>query len=277
MAPKKKVQTTLAAAFAGKSKELATDLNTEAPAERTKRSRETMEVQCGVNLAETLVEPSWQKVLAPIFASEKFAQIESFLAKEYAAGKEIFPPKADIFAAFNATPFDAVNVVLIGQDPYHDDGQAHGLCFSVKPGIKPPPSLANMYKELATDIPAFTIPSHGYLMSWAKQGVLMLNASLTVEAHQANSHAKCGWQDFTSSVIDVLNKQKKDLVFLLWGGFAQKKGEKIDVMKHYVIKTAHPSPLSAKQWFGCKTFSKCNQALEKLGKTPIDWSLPPEK
>ena len=249
----------------------------EPPAQPQKRSREVTELSGGngaLDLASFVVEPGWATALAPLFKTSTFSRIEAFLAKEYEAGKEIFPPKSDIFAAFNYTPWTDVRVVLIGQDPYHDDGQAHGLCFSVPPKIKPPPSLANMYKELVTDIPGFKIPAHGDLVSWAKQGILMLNATLTVQAHCANSHAQCGWQIFTEDVIKLLNSSKTGLVFLLWGGFARKKAKLIDATKHAVIECAHPSPLSATHWFGCKTFSKCNDALVKLGKAPIDWTLP---
>jgi uracil-DNA glycosylase len=165
--------------------------------------------------------------------------------------------------------------VLLGQDPYHDDGQAHGLCFSVQGTVKPPPSLVNMFKELTTDIPGFKMPKHGNLVSWARQGVLLLNASLTVEAHKANSHSKCGWLAFTDDVLKMISASHPSrLVFLLWGGFAKKKASLIDGKKHVVIECAHPSPLSATHWFGCKTFSKCNKALEQLGKQTIELNLP---
>jgi uracil-DNA glycosylase len=227
-----------------------------------------------LHLASLVVEPGWASALAPLFATRTFAGIEDFLVREYQSGKEIFPAKGDIFAAFNHTPFDDLRVVLLGQDPYHDDGQAHGLCFSVQGAVKPPPSLVNMYKELSTDIPGFKAPSHGNLTSWAKQGILMLNATLTVQAHMANSHAKCGWQSFTEDVVKLINEKKSGIVFLLWGGFAKKKASLINKSKHVVIECAHPSPLSATHWFGCKTFSKCNEALRKLGKQPINWNLP---
>ncbi|EPY33710.1 uracil-DNA glycosylase [Strigomonas culicis] len=181
-----------------------------------------------------------------------------------------------IFTALNRTPLEAVKVVLLGQDPYHDVGQAHGLCFSVQPGVPPPPSLRNMYKELAQDIPGFAAPPHGYLQSWADQGVLMLNATLTVNAHEANSHSKCGWQDFTDAVIQHLSRtHKKRVVFLLWGNFAKKKAMLVDRSRHVVIESAHPSPLSARHWFGCRCFSKCNEALQALRHAPINWHLPP--
>lgn len=227
-------------------------------------------------LAACLTDKSWQEALSGFIASPKFKKIETFLDAEVAAKKEVFPPRSQIFAALNLTPVDSVRVVLIGQDPYHDNNQAHGLCFSVQPGIKVPPSLVNMYKELQTDIPGFVTPNHGYLKAWADQGILMLNASLTVEAHKANSHAKCGWLDFTDAVIAHLNTKCEKLVFLLWGGYAQKKGASISRTKHAVIECAHPSPLSVTKWMGCKTFSRCNAALEAFGKKPIDWRLPKE-
>lgn len=227
-----------------------------------------------LHLAETISDPTWKAIASTTLA--RIPSIETTLAAETAAGKQIFPPLKMVFSAFNETPWDKVKVVVIGQDPYHDDGQAHGMCFSVLAGVKPPPSLKNMYKELTTDIPGFKEPNHGYLLSWAHQGVLLLNATLTVEAHKPNSHAKIGWLQFTDAVIAELSEKHSALVFLLWGGFAQKKGKKIDRQKHKVIECAHPSPLSVTQWMGCKTFSKCNEALVALGKTPIDWSLPAE-
>lgn len=225
-------------------------------------------------IADTIADDGWRTFLGPLLSCDNFKNIETFLAKEEADGKQVFPTRSNIFSAFNFTPLADVKVVLIGQDPYHDDGQAHGLCFSVLPGVKPPPSLVNMYKELATDVEGFQIPTHGYLESWARQGVLMLNATLTVEAHKPNSHAKCGWQAFTDGVIQKLGNERSGLVFLLWGGFAQKKNKLINGSKHKIIECAHPSPLSVTKWWGCKTFSKCNDALKALGKAPIDWKLP---
>ena len=228
-------------------------------------------------LADGIADDKWREVLSDELTSPAFAAIEAFLAKEDAAGKQVFPPRRHIFSALNMTPFDSVKVVLLGQDPYHDDNQAHGLCFSVLPPVKPPPSLKNMYKELETDIPGFVPPTHGYLASWAQQGVLMINATLTVEAHKANSHSKIGWQAFTDGIIrKVSQRAAKPVVFLLWGGFAQKKVKLIDEGRHKVIQCAHPSPLSVTKWWGCKTFSKCNEALEQLGHSPIDWKLPAE-
>ncbi|VDO83408.1 unnamed protein product, partial [Heligmosomoides polygyrus] len=184
----------------------------------------------------------------------------------------VFPPREEIFSAFNLTPLTRIRVVVIGQDPYHGIGQAHGLCFSVKKGVRPPPSLNNIFKELKTDIPGFVIPDHGFLEKWALQGVFMLNATLTVESGKANSHEKIGWQTFTDKVISMISAQTSGVVFLLWGGFAQRKECLIDTKKHAVIKTAHPSPLSARKWFGCRCFSRANAELSRLGKPTIDWT-----
>jgi uracil-DNA glycosylase len=227
-----------------------------------------------LDLIAYLRDQSWRDAIGPLFTKPYMPKIEATLAAEIAAGKQIFPPLPLVFSAFNECPLTKFKVVLIGQDPYHDNNQAHGMCFSVLPGGKPPPSLVNMYKELATDIPGFERPNHGYLVSWGRQGILMLNAALTVEAHKANSHSGIGWQSFTDDVIEFLSGHEKGLVFLLWGAFAQKKGKKIDRSRHKVIEVGHPSPLSVKYWMGCKTFSKCNAALQELGKEPIDWRLP---
>ncbi|CAI5445871.1 unnamed protein product [Caenorhabditis angaria] len=216
---------------------------------------------------------SWSKLLYDEFQKPYIAKIEDFLNSEVTKKKQVFPPQNEIFTAFNLIPFEEISVVVIGQDPYHDDNQAHGLSFSVKKGVKPPPSLKNIYKELESDIEGFKKPDHGNLVGWAKQGVFMLNATLTVRAHEANSHAKIGWQKFTDTVISIISKQsEKPIVFLLWGGFAHKKEELIDKKKHIIIKTAHPSPLSARKWHGCKCFSKCNEELENNGRNPIDWN-----
>ncbi|EAN78768.1 uracil-DNA glycosylase, putative [Trypanosoma equiperdum] len=226
-------------------------------------------------LASLIVDPGWEAFLKPLTTSSNFERIEKFLEGELNAGKTILPPREMIFSAFNSTPLDMLKVVLLGQDPYHNVGQAHGLCFSVLPGVPPPPSLINMYKELATDIPGFVAPQHGYLQHWAEQGVLMLNATLTVEIHKANSHATCGWQTFTDDVIRLLSeKHKNPLVFLLWGGFAKRKISLIDRKRHVVIECAHPSPLSAAKWWGSRPFSKCNTALVEKKLSPIDWKLP---
>ncbi|MBX7219117.1 MAG: uracil-DNA glycosylase [Blastocatellia bacterium] len=219
------------------------------------------------------LHPSWHPVLAEEFEKPYFHQLEAFLAAERAA-HTIFPPETDVFSAFALTPYESVKVFLLGQDPYHDDNQAHGLCFSVRPGIKPPPSLVNMYKELQSDV-GFQIPKHGYLIHWAQQGMLMLNAVLTVRAHQPNSHKDKGWEQFTDAVIRKVNDKSSQVVFILWGGYAQKKVKLIDTNRHVVIQTAHPSPLSARNgFFGSKPFSRINEALRQAGKSEIDWQLP---
>jgi len=187
---------------------------------------------------------------------------------------QIYPPQDEIFNAFSYTPFDQVKIVMLGQDPYHGKNQAHGICFSVKPGIKIPPSLRNIYKELATDIEGFDIPTHGYLKNWATQGILMLNAVLTVEEGKANSHKKLGWETFTDVIIDKINQEKQGVIFLLWGQQAQKKCAHIDTNKHIILTAPHPSPLSAHRGFlGCKHFSQANTLLKKQGKTPIQWQI----
>lgn len=191
------------------------------------------------------------------------------------SGQVIYPPESFVFSAFDSTPFDKVKVVILGQDPYHGAEQAHGLSFSVQPGVKIPPSLRNIYKELEQDIQGFCTPSHGYLQSWAEQGVLLLNAVLTVREAEPNSHQKMGWETFTDTVIKTLSSERKGLVFLLWGSYAQKKAELIDANKHHILTTAHPSPLSARRgFFGCRHFSHANELLNANGVTPIDWHLP---
>ncbi|MFH7025909.1 MAG: uracil-DNA glycosylase [Heteroscytonema crispum UTEX LB 1556] len=216
---------------------------------------------------------SWQTILAEEFDKPYFQKLQDFLAEERQS-QTIFPPKEDVFSAFNLTPYENVNVFLLGQDPYHDDNQAHGLCFSVRPGIKPPPSLMNMFKELKEDV-GFNIPNNGYLITWAKQGILMLNAVLTVRAHTPNSHKNKGWETFTDAVIDKVNQKTDPVVFVLWGGYAQKKLKLIDTNRHTVIQSAHPSPLSARNgFFGSKPFSTINSALRFFGKPEIDWQIP---
>lgn len=217
-------------------------------------------------------------VWADILDSEKqqpyFQQIVKFVESERAAGKTIYPPKQDVFNAFTLTELDEVKVVILGQDPYHGVNQAHGLCFSVLPSVKKPPSLVNIYKELACDIPNFTIPQHGFLQAWAEQGVLLLNTVLTVEQAQAHSHAKIGWEQFTDSVIQKLSEHASGLVFLLWGSHAQKKGAIIDKQKHHILSAPHPSPLSAHRGFlGCKHFSQTNTILKQQNKKPINWQV----
>lgn len=219
------------------------------------------------------IAQSWKEVLQPEFDKPYFAQITQFLKAEKQAGKTIYPPGPFIFNAFNTTPFNEVKVVILGQDPYHNPGQAHGLSFSVPMGVPAPPSLVNMFKELETDL-NLPRPNHGNLEKWAAQGVLMLNASLTVELNKPMSHSKIGWHDFTNSVIKTLSDKREKLVFILWGGFAKSKMELIDTKKHYVLTAAHPSPLSAYNGFyGCKHFSKTNTWLQENGLSPIDWSL----
>ncbi|MDP2573892.1 uracil-DNA glycosylase [Vibrio penaeicida] len=215
---------------------------------------------------------TWHDVIGEEKKNVYFSETMEFVRQERANGKVIYPPESDVFDAFRFTEFHDVRVVLLGQDPYHGPNQAHGLCFSVLPGIKSPPSLVNMYKELVQDIPNFTIPDHGYLKSWAQQGVLMLNTVLTVEQGQAHSHAKTGWETFTDKVIEAVNQHREGVVFLLWGAHAQKKGRMIDRNKHHVLAAPHPSPLSAHRgFFGCGHFSQTNHILQKQGHTPINW------
>ncbi|MCL4152543.1 UNVERIFIED_CONTAM: hypothetical protein GTU68_011241 [Idotea baltica] len=200
--------------------------------------------------------------------------LKQFLAEQRAGGKTIYPAGSNWFAAFNHTPFDQVKVVILGQDPYHGPNQAHGLCFSVLPGIAIPPSLRNMYQELQTDL-GVTTPDHGCLTHWAQQGVLLLNATLTVEQGNAGAHQGKGWEQFTDRAVQALNEQREGLIFLLWGSYAQKKGAFIDTSKHRVLKAPHPSPLSSyRGFFGCKHFSLANQYLDEQGAKPIDWQLP---
>lgn len=220
-----------------------------------------------------LTEPSWKAALASEFSHPYFHKIVDLLHEEDAKGATVFPPWCEIFQAFNSTPPSMVKVVILGQDPYHDNNQAHGLCFSVRHGVKTPPSLVNIYTELASDIPGFTKPSHGNLQAWADRGVFLLNAGLTVRAHQANSHKDFGWQKFTDAAIAHLSQNCENLVFILWGGFAQKKAKLIDSSKHNVISAAHPSPLSVTKFRGCKVFSKANSFLKSKGIEPIDWQL----
>ncbi|WP_437979592.1 uracil-DNA glycosylase [Sorangium sp. So ce117] len=217
---------------------------------------------------------SWEHVLAGELEQPYFKKLARFVEDERKA-HQVFPAEEDVFAAFKLTPYESVRVLLLGQDPYHDDGQAHGLCFSVRPGITPPPSLANMYKEAVSDLPGFTIPRHGCLTTWATQGVLLLNTVLTVRAHTPNSHKNQGWESFTDAVIKKVNDRPDGVVFVLWGGYAQKKAKLIDAKRHTVIKTAHPSPLSARNgFFGSKPFSTINSALRARGTDEIDWRLP---
>ena len=217
------------------------------------------------------IEASWKEVLAPLFEKSYFSQITAHLKTERALKSTIYPKGNLIFNAFDQTPFDKVQVVILGQDPYHNPGQAMGLSFSVPEGVKIPPSLVNIYKELNKDI-GMPIPTTGDLTKWAKQGVLLLNAVLTVRANEPASHSKIGWMDFTNDVIKIISEQKKEIVFLLWGNFAQQKQLLIDATKHKILKAAHPSPLSAHNgFFGCKHFSSTNIYLAQHGNTRIDW------
>jgi uracil-DNA glycosylase len=219
------------------------------------------------------IEESWKEVLRQEFVKPYFLQIATFLKTEKLAGKTIYPPGSLIFNAFNTTPFEKVKVVLLGQDPYHGPGQAHGLSFSVPKGVPPPPSLINIFKELHDDV-GVPIPNHGDLTRWAEQGMLLLNASLTVRANEPMSHSKIGWAEFTDAVIQRISEKKKNIVFLLWGKFAQEKQSLIDETRHYVLKAAHPSPFSAdKGFFGSRPFSKINAYLVQNGLYPIDWKL----
>ncbi|MBK8952973.1 MAG: uracil-DNA glycosylase [Chitinophagaceae bacterium] len=219
------------------------------------------------------IEPSWKDILRDEFCKPYFEQAAFHIKTEKAQGKTIYPPGSLIFNAFNTTPFNKVKVVILGQDPYHGPGQAHGLCFSVQNGVLPPPSLVNIFKELHQDI-GFHIPNHGNLTHWAQQGVFLLNASLTVRAGEPMSHSKIGWTFFTDNVIKTISDKKEHVVFILWGKFAQEKKILIDENKHLVLRSAHPSPLSASAgFFGCKHFSKTNEFLVKKGIEPVDWTL----
>lgn len=218
------------------------------------------------------INNDWLPALSDEYKKDYYRELFNFIGQEYAT-KEIFPPGDDIFNAFHLTPLKDVKCVIIGQDPYHDVGQAHGLCFSVKPGVKTPPSLENIYKELHNDLGCY-IPNNGYLEKWAKQGVLMLNAVLTVQAHKAASHQGKGWEQFTDAAIRAVNEQDRPIVFLLWGSFAQKKAAMLNNPKHLILQSTHPSPLSAYRGFlGCKHFSKTNEFLIQNGIEPIDWQI----
>ncbi|VAW96783.1 Uracil-DNA glycosylase, family 1 [hydrothermal vent metagenome] len=223
---------------------------------------------------EIKLEPSWFALLKDEFEQPYMQALKQFLLTQKQQGKAIYPASDLIFNALNTTPFDSVKVVILGQDPYHGPNQAHGLCFSVLPDVRLPPSLLNIFKEIHQDL-GITMPAHGYLQSWAEQGVLLLNATLTVEQNQAGSHQKRGWEQFTDRAVQLLNEQREGLVFLLWGSYAQKKGQFIDSQKHLVLKAPHPSPLSAHRgFFGTQHFSKANAYLEQSGLKPIDWRLP---
>jgi uracil-DNA glycosylase len=216
---------------------------------------------------------TWHDVIGQEKEQPYFQETLAFVAAERAAGKTVYPPQKEVFNAFRFTELNDVRVVILGQDPYHGPNQAHGLAFSVRPGVAVPPSLVNIYKELESDIPGFSRPAHGCLQSWAGQGVMLLNTVLTVERGQAHSHARLGWERFTDSVIAAINEHREGVVFLLWGSHAQKKGSFIDTQRHHVLKAPHPSPLSAHRGFlGCRHFSQANALLEKQGLPPIDWT-----
>eukprot|EP00873_Tetraselmis_striata_P042198 jgi/Tetstr1/462462/TSEL_007458.t1 len=226
-----------------------------------------------LQLSSLLVEPGWREAMGPDFAKPYMAQLQKFLQQEWAGREAIFPPQALIFRAYNAVPLDKIKVVILGQDPYHGPGQAVGLCFSVPPDAKRPSSLLNIYKELASDCGCRIVP-HGNLEEWAAQGIFMLNTVLTVRAHQANSHARKGWEAFTDETIRAISRSRRGVVFLLWGKQAQDKERLIDASRHHVLKCAHPSGLSASRgFFGCKHFSQTNALLEKQGLPPINWQV----
>ena len=218
--------------------------------------------------------PSWRQALGGELEQPYIRDLQQFLLGEREDGKHIFPDEADWLRALELTPFDKVRVVILGQDPYHGEGQAHGLCFSVQPGVRTPPSLRNIYKELNSDL-GIEPRQHGFLEHWSEQGVLLLNSVLTVEMGRAGSHAKRGWERFTDAIVHVVNAKDEPVVFMLWGAYAQKKAEFVDSSRHLVLTAAHPSPLSARNgFFGCRHFSKANAFLEALGLQPIDWALP---
>ena len=222
--------------------------------------------------AEPRIEKEWLEVLRSEFDKPYFTELKAFLTEEKKQYR-VYPPGSRIFAAFDYTPFSKVKVVILGQDPYHGDGQAHGLCFSVPDGIALPPSLVNIYKELSTDL-GIAVPKSGNLENWAKQGVLLLNATLTVRANQAGSHQRHGWENFTDEVIRQLSTRHTGLVFILWGSYAQAKESLIDTSRHFILKAVHPSPLSVyRGFFGCRHFSKTNEILMRAGKAPVDWKL----
>ncbi len=225
-------------------------------------------------MAELRLQAGWKALLGDWFERPEMQALAAFLRAEKAAGKIIYPPGREMFAALDHTPFERVRVVILGQDPYHGPGQAHGLCFSVRPGVPVPPSLANIFAELARDT-GFVPPDHGCLIPWADRGVLLLNAVLTVEAGRAGAHQGRGWEGFTDRIVQLLNERCEGLVFMLWGSYAQAKGALVDTRRHLVLKAPHPSPLSAHRGFlGCGHFSRCNDWLVRRGGTPLDWSLP---
>ncbi len=219
------------------------------------------------------LDESWREHLDPEFTRPYLRDLFSYLDHERRLGKEVYPPTEEVFEAFRLTPLPAVKVVILGQDPYHGEGQAHGLAFSVRPGVRSPPSLQNIFKELASDL-GLPAPGHGSLEAWARQGVLLLNTVLTVEAGRAGSHHKKGWEEFTDKVIEVLNQRREHLVFMLWGSPAQSKARQLDASRHLILKSVHPSPLSAyRGFFGSRPFSQANEYLQAHALTPVDWRL----
>jgi uracil-DNA glycosylase len=219
------------------------------------------------------VPSGWREVLGPETEKPYFEALTAFVAEERAR-HTVFPPEGEVFSALRLTPFAKTKVLILGQDPYHDNNQAHGLAFSVRPGVPPPPSLVNIFKELKSDV-GLRIPNNGYLAPWAEQGVLLLNAVLTVRAHEPNSHKNKGWEKFTDAAIRALGQRDDPVVFVLWGGYARKKVKLLDVEKHVILESAHPSPLSARSgFFGSKPFSRINAALREMGKGEVDWALP---
>jgi uracil-DNA glycosylase len=232
-----------------------------------------METELSSKPVDPKIETGWKQQLSEEFSAPYFGELRNFLFAEKKAGQTIYPPGPRIFSAFEFTPFNDVRVVILGQDPYHGPGQANGLCFSVSDGIPPPPSLLNIFKEMKSDL-GTPMPASGNLEKWARQGVLLLNATLTVRAGQAGSHQNRGWEQFTNAVIRTLSKQKEGLIFVLWGRYAQAKEPLIDTTRHFVLKSAHPSPLSAYNgFFGSAPFSKINDILIRNGKAPVDWTL----
>lgn len=226
-------------------------------------------------MSDIKLEPSWKARVGDYLERPEMQRLSEFLRSELRAGKTIYPPPKRIFAALDTTPFEQVKVVILGQDPYHGPGQAHGLCFSVLPGVPSPPSLVNIFAEIQRDL-GIARPDHGCLIPWARQGVLLLNSVLTVERGLAGSHQGKGWEGFTDRIVDCLNREREGLVFLLWGSPAQTKGKLVDTSRHKVLKAPHPSPLSAHRGFiGCGHFSKANEWLSAQGQAPIEWRLPP--
>lgn len=244
-----------------------------APASRSSDAADTRAEGSAGSKVDPRIEPSWKMALAAEFEAPYFAELKAFLVAERADGQTVFPPGPRIFEAFNRTPVDQVKVVILGQDPYHGPGQAHGLCFSVPDGVRPPPSLVNIYKELAEDV-GFTPPRHGDLSAWADRGVLLLNTSLTVRQGLAASHRGRGWERFTAAAIRHLAEHRRHLVFLLWGRHAAEQAKDIDPSRHALLKAPHPSPLSAHTgFFGCRHFSKANRYLAEHGISPVDWQV----